>query len=118
MKRSRRSADDPVALRDAVAAVGRELGMPAPDDLDALTREWATIVGDAVAQHAVVRSVRDGTCTIEVDEAGWATQIRYAEQQIVERARTCCRPGAVTAIRVVVRTSSGGRDQAAGRPPR
>jgi len=105
-KKPRRSADDPVALRDAVAAVGRELGLAPPDELAALTREWPAIVGDAVAAHATVRSIRDGVCTIEVDEPGWATQVRYAERQVVERARACCGPDVVTSIRVVVSTRS------------
>jgi predicted nucleic acid-binding Zn ribbon protein len=44
-------------------------------------------------------------CTIEVDGSGWATQLRYAEQQLLERASGCCGPGVVTSIRVVVRTA-------------
>jgi predicted nucleic acid-binding Zn ribbon protein len=80
--------------------------MPSPGALDAITRAWSTIVGDAVAAHAAVRSVRDGVCTISVDEAGWATQVRYAERQIVERAQTCCGAGVVTSIRVVVAARS------------
>jgi predicted nucleic acid-binding Zn ribbon protein len=93
---------EPVALGDAVAAVGKELGMPPPNDLAALDAAWPDVVGDAVASHASVRSVRVGVCTIEVDDAGWATQIRYAEQQVVERAAAACGPGVVTSVRVVV----------------
>ena len=33
MKKPRRGSDEPVSLRDAVDAVGRELGMPAADAL-------------------------------------------------------------------------------------
>ena len=101
MSRGRESGE-PVQLGDAVAAVGRELGMPAPDALATLAGAWPEIVGDAVVGHATVRSVRDGICTIAVDGAGWATHLRYAERQIVERANRCCGPGVVTAIRVVV----------------
>jgi predicted nucleic acid-binding Zn ribbon protein len=101
-KNPRRGSGEPVSLRDAVAAVGRELGMPPPDELGALASAWPEIVGDAVAAHATVRSVRDGVCTIEVDDPGWATQVRYAERQIVGRAETCCGAGVVRSIRVVV----------------
>lgn len=119
MRKARRTPDEPVLLRDAVAAVGRELGMPPPDELGSLANAWPTIVGDAVAAHAAVRSVRDGVCTIEVDDPAWATQVRYAEQQIVGRAETCCGPGVVRSIRVVVagpasrreRPSSPGREE-------
>ena len=65
MSRGRESGE-PVQLGDAVAAVGRELGMPAPDALATLAGAWPEIVGDAVVGHAIVRSVRDGICTIAV----------------------------------------------------
>ncbi len=111
MSKSNRRAHDPVLLRDAVAAVGRELGMPEPDALTALANAWSTIVGERVAAHASVRSVRDGVCTVEVDDAAWATQVRYAEQQVVERAATCCGPGVVTSIRVVVAAPPAPRER-------
>ena len=93
---------EPVQLRDAVAAVGRDLGIPNPDAFVALTNAWPEIVGEALVAHAEVRSIRDGVCTIAVDGPGWATQLRYAERQLVERAARCCGPGVVTSIRVVV----------------
>jgi predicted nucleic acid-binding Zn ribbon protein len=114
-KKARRGSDEPVALRDAVAAVGRELGMPPPGELGALANAWPEIVGDAVAAHATVRSVRDGVCTIEVDDPGWATQVRYAERQIVGRADACCGPGVLRSIRVVVTGARKPRDQAPNR---
>ena len=92
----------PVELRDALAAVGRELGMPAPDALATLMNAWPEIAGVGLVEHAAVRSIRDGVCTIAVDGPGWATQLRYAEHQLVERAERCCGPGVVTSIRVVV----------------
>jgi predicted nucleic acid-binding Zn ribbon protein len=106
----KRGSDDPVLLGDSLAAVGRELGMPPPDAFATLTNAWPEIVGDALGPHASVRSVRDGLCTIAVDGPGWATQLRYAETQIVERATGCCGPGVVTSIRVVV-TSPGSAPQ-------
>jgi len=78
MTKPGRQPDEPVLLRDAVAAVGRDLGMPAPDLLESLASGWAAIVGDVLAPHTSVRSVRDGVCTVEVDGPGWATQLRYA----------------------------------------
>jgi predicted nucleic acid-binding Zn ribbon protein len=94
-------------LRDAIASIGRELGIPDPGSVAALTSAWPEIVGDAVAKHAQVRSIRDGVCTIVVDAPAWATQLRYVESQVVARAVECCGPGVVTALRVVV----GGREE-------
>jgi predicted nucleic acid-binding Zn ribbon protein len=98
-----RPPDEPMPLRDAVAAVGRELGMPSPDALATLTAAWPTIAGDPLASHTSVRSVRGGVCTVEADGAGWATQLRYAEDQLVERIRACCGTGIVRSVRTVVR---------------
>ena len=95
-------SDEPVPLRDSLAAVGRQLGIPAADALAALENAWPEIVGEDVAGHSAVRSIRNGVCTIAVDGAGWATQLRYAEGRLVERAERCCGAGVVTSIRVVV----------------
>ena len=102
MRKSNRHSDEPVTLRDAVAAVGRELGMPEPDVFATLSKEWAGIAGEVLAPHTAVRSLRDGVCTVEADGPGWATQLRYAEHQLVERAAACCGPGVVTSFRTIV----------------
>ena len=94
--------DEPVPLRDAIAAVGKELGLHPADVVGTLASQWADIVGPAIAEHATVRSVRDGECTIVVDGPAWATQIRYGSSDLVARVNECCGEGSVTSIRVVV----------------
>src|SRR6185369_2098757 len=69
--------DEPVPLSEAIASVSRDLGMPPPDVFETLNAGWRDIVGAAIADHAQVRSVRDGECTIAVDGPAWATQLRY-----------------------------------------
>ncbi|MDQ1382437.1 MAG: Dna[CI] antecedent, DciA, partial [Actinomycetota bacterium] len=54
--------DEPVPMSEAIAAVGRDLGLAAPDVLATINAGWAGIVGPAIAEHAQVRSVRDGEC--------------------------------------------------------
>jgi predicted nucleic acid-binding Zn ribbon protein len=99
--------DDPVSMREAIAAVGRDLGLAAPDVLATITARWADIVGPAVAAHAQVRSVRDGECTIVVDGPAFATQLRYGSSDLVARVNDRCGEGSVTSIKVVV---SGSRN--------
>ena len=94
--------DEPVPLGEAIAIVGRQLGLPAQDVVATLTAHWADIVGPAIAQHAQVRSVRDGECTIAVDGPAWATQLRYGSSDLVARVNEQCGEGSVTSIRVVV----------------
>jgi predicted nucleic acid-binding Zn ribbon protein len=82
--------------------------MPAPDAFATIAGAWPEIVGAALVEHSQVRSIRDGVCTIAVDGPGWATQLRYSERQVVERAQRRCGPGVVSSIRVVVAGPGGG----------
>ena len=94
--------EEPIPLRDAIAIVGRELGVPAPDVVETLVARWVDIVGPAIAAHAHVRSVRDGECTIVVDGPVWATQLRYGSSDLVERVNERCGAAVVTSVKVVV----------------
>ncbi len=96
------NADEPVPLRDAIAAVSREIGLPAPDVVSTIVERWRDIVGPVIAEHAHVRSVRDGECTIAVDGPAWATQLRYGSSDLLGRVNEQCGEGSVTSIRVVV----------------
>ena len=93
---------EPMALSDALAAVGRDLGVPEPDVVARVVALWEELVGPAVAAHARVASVHAGVCTVTVDAPVWATQLRYLEQGLVERAETVLGPGIVLAVKVVV----------------
>jgi predicted nucleic acid-binding Zn ribbon protein len=98
----RKRGDEPIPLSDAVERVGRELGMPSVDVVDSLVAGWRDIVGSAIAQHASVRSVRDGECTIEVDGPAWATQLRFGSTDLIARVNAHCGEGSVTSVKVVV----------------
>jgi predicted nucleic acid-binding Zn ribbon protein len=63
---------------------------------------WRDVVGSVVAEHAQVRSVRDGVCIVTVDAPVWATQLRYLEQGVIERANALLGPGVVSSVKVVV----------------
>jgi len=71
------------------------------------------VVGADVARHARVDSVRDGTITITVDGTVWATQLRYLEAAIVERARRCLDADVVSRVRVRVALPAPRGDESA-----
>jgi predicted nucleic acid-binding Zn ribbon protein len=96
-----------VPLRDALAAVGRDLGVPEPDVLTRVVGLWEEVVGPAVAAHARVRSVHAGVCTVSVDDSVWATQLRYLEPALVDRVAAVLGPGVVRSVKVVVTPGSG-----------
>jgi hypothetical protein len=98
----RYAGDEPVSLSDTLAAVGAELGIPAGNVHGVLDDRWVDVVGDDVAAHARLVSVRDGVLTVAVDDPIWATQLRYLETAVVERATALVGQGAVTSVRVRV----------------
>ena len=101
--------DEPVPLADALAAVGAELGLPAGNAHGQLEARWFEVMGDDVAAHAHLVSVRDGVLTVTVDGPIWATQMRYLETEVMARAEAVVGPGVVTALKVRV-----GRPDASG----
>jgi hypothetical protein len=98
----RYAGDEPVPLSDALAAVGAEFGLPVGNAHGDLEAHWAEVMGDDVAAHAHLVSVRDGVLTVTVDGPIWATQMRYLETAVVERAASVVGPGVVTALHVRV----------------
>ena len=71
--------------------------------------EAIAAVGEAIAAHARIRSLRRGVLTIAVDAAPWATQLRYVETEIVARA-TVALGAEVREARIVVEaTPEAGR---------
>ena len=98
----RYAGDEPTSVGEALAAVQAELGLPPGDALGTLERRWPEVVGADVAAHTHLDAVRDGTLTITVDGSIWATQMRYLEAVVVERAEAFLGPGVVHAVRVRV----------------
>jgi predicted nucleic acid-binding Zn ribbon protein len=105
----RYAGDEPVPLSDALAAVGAELGLPAGNAHGMLEERWAEVMGDDVAAHAHLVSVRDGVLTVTVDGPIWATQMRYLETAVMARAEAVIGPGVVTALKVRVGPPTGSR---------
>ena len=52
-------------------------------DIVEVLRCWETVVGARVAAHARPRKLRGSVLQVDVDEPGWATQLRYLRGQIV-----------------------------------
>ena len=101
-QRESHEGSEPVQLGDALAALRAELGLPAGDPLGDLTEHWSEIVGADIAAHAHLDSVRDGTLTITTDGPIWASQLRYLEREIVERAEAVVGADVIGAVRIRV----------------
>jgi hypothetical protein len=97
--------DDLVPLRDALATVAAPLGVPNTDTVDLVVTAWHDIAGDDLAAHSIVRALRDGDCTIEVDAPGWATRARYLTGAVRDLANERAGRPVVRAVNVVVKGS-------------
>jgi predicted nucleic acid-binding Zn ribbon protein len=94
--------DEPTRLRDALARVGADLGLPPAAALEALEARWPDIVGAEMAAHTRVAGVRDGTLTVVVTDTGRATRLRYGEDQLTRAAARVVGAGVVRRVRVRV----------------
>jgi predicted nucleic acid-binding Zn ribbon protein len=94
--------DEPIPLRAALDEVGDDLGLAPPDELAALVARWGDVVGEPVAAHARLRSLRDGILRVAVDDAPWATQLRYDAADVLRRAAEVVGSEVACELRVVV----------------
>jgi predicted nucleic acid-binding Zn ribbon protein len=76
---------EPRRLADGLEAVMRSLDAPSAGAARGVFGRWEEAVGPAVA--AKVRPLKlDGeVLLVEVDEPGWATQLRYLEAELIAR---------------------------------
>jgi predicted nucleic acid-binding Zn ribbon protein len=90
---------------ESLDKVARRLGAPGARSLGAVFGHWDEIVGPAVATHARPTSLRDGVLRVEVDEPGWATQLRYLAPDILRRCEEVAGPNVVVSVDVKVARS-------------
>lgn len=63
---------------------------------------WEEVVGPQIAAHARPVALARGRLTIEVDDPGWATQLRFLERDLLERLRAAGATGDLAGIDVRV----------------
>jgi predicted nucleic acid-binding Zn ribbon protein len=80
---------DPVPLRDSMDEVVRGLrgSSGSARTMGSLFSRWNDAVGEVVAGHARPVKLDGGRLLVEVDEPGWATQLRFLELDVIERLR-------------------------------
>jgi predicted nucleic acid-binding Zn ribbon protein len=94
--------DEPRALRDALAEVSSDLGLPDPDAFGTLVAHWHDLVGGEIASHCRLQSLRDGVLRVTADTAPRATQLRYLESDLLRQASALVGPDIVRAVHVRV----------------
>ena len=94
---------EPVPIADVLAEVRAELGLGDTSALTTLVDRWDEVVGSDVAAHARLEGIRDGAVSIAVDSPIWASQLRYLETAILERANALVGAPVAHSVKVRVR---------------
>lgn len=73
----------PRPLNDVLAKVLRRMKMSDETSAMGLFSQWRQIVGDGVADHVTPLRLEKRILTVEVDDAAWATQLKFLESQLL-----------------------------------
>jgi predicted nucleic acid-binding Zn ribbon protein len=80
-------SNDATPLSESLDAVIRSLKGAGASAVAGVFGHWEEAVGEAIAAHAKPVLLDEGRLLVEVDQPGWATQLRYLEQELLERLR-------------------------------
>jgi predicted nucleic acid-binding Zn ribbon protein len=96
--------DDGVhSLSDSLDTVLRALRGASAQATAGVFGRWEDAVGPHVAAHSRPALLDDGRLVVDVDEPGWATQLRYLERDLLGRLAVVAGADAVRSIEVRVR---------------
>ena len=62
--------------------------------------EWATVVGEQIAEHAAPTSLRDGVLHVAAESTAWATQLRMVQAQLLAKIAAAVGDGVVTSLKI------------------
>lgn len=110
-----RDAGDPVTLHSSLESVMRSLKGSSGRANGGIFAAWESVVGEQVAAHATPISLDSGKLVIEVDQPGWATQMRYLEADLITRLMPYAAGAALDSIEVRVAGQPRGRSQGRSR---
>src|SRR5699024_4176738 len=100
----------PSSLRESLESLVDSLGGPGVDALVTVHERWPEVVGSEVAGLCRPVAIDEGTLRIRAAGPAWASHLRWAEAEILDRLEPMIGSGAVTSIKVFVargRSSSG-----------
>ena len=88
---------------------------PSAGAMGGLFRGWTDAVGDRVSAHARPIVLDRGRLVVEVDQPGWATQLRFLEADLVARLRPYVAPAAIDSVEIRVAGAKAVRNRSGRR---
>jgi predicted nucleic acid-binding Zn ribbon protein len=96
-------SSEPRRLNDSLDAVVRAMKGPSAQAVAGVFGQWESLVGDHVAAHVRPVVIDGSTLVVEVDEPGWATQLRYLERELLDRVQPATGGTLLTTLKVRVK---------------
>jgi predicted nucleic acid-binding Zn ribbon protein len=112
---------DPQTLGAATSELAKTRGWSTRVAEGSVFGQWATVVGEQIAEHASPSSLRDGVLTVEAESTAWATQLRLVQAQLLAKIAASVGHGVVTSLKIVgpaAPTWRKGKYNVPGRGPR
>ncbi len=97
---------DPGPLGASLDRLVRHLGGPSASAISTLFSAWDDIVGRPLCQHTWPLALDGGELVVGVDDAAWASQLRFLERELRGQVNDRLGPAAVTSV--VFRVRPGG----------
>jgi predicted nucleic acid-binding Zn ribbon protein len=114
-------ARDPQTFSAATRDLAQSRGWSKQVAEGSVMGQWATVVGDQIADHAVSTSLRDGVLTVSAESTAWATQLRMVQAQLLAKIAAAVGDGVVTSMKIqgpVAPSWRKGNRSVPGRGPR
>lgn len=92
---------DPQTLAAATSDLAKNRGWSSRVAEGTVFGQWATVVGEQIAEHANPASLREGVLTVEAESTAWATQLRMVQAQLLAKIAAAVGDGVVTSLRIV-----------------
>ncbi len=83
--------------------------------------QWASVVGEQIAEHAQPTVLRDGILSVSAESTAWATQLRLVQAQLLAKIAAAVGEGVVTRLKISGPTAPSwrkGTRHISGRGPR
>jgi predicted nucleic acid-binding Zn ribbon protein len=112
---------DPQTLAAATSDLSKTRGWSARVAEGSVFGQWATVVGEQIAEHAEPTVLRDGVLTVAAESTAWATQLRLVQAQLLAKIAAAVGDGVVTSLKIVGPTGPTwrkGKYNVPGRGPR
>jgi predicted nucleic acid-binding Zn ribbon protein len=112
---------DPQPLGSLARDLAKKRGWSAQVAEGTVLGNWATVVGQQIADHAVPTALKEGVLSVAAESTAWATQLRMIQAQLLAKIAAVVGNGVVTSLRITGPAAPSWRKglrHIAGRGPR